>query len=58
MGGQDAQRRPRRLQAKPLEEATEWIEKYRRVLESSFQRLDALLDVLQTKNKKHKRKRQ
>ena len=27
--GQDAQRRPRRLEAKPLREAAEWMEKYR-----------------------------
>lgn len=56
--GQDAQRRPRRLEAKPLADATEWIERYRRILESNFQRLDALLDVLQGKEKKHKRKKQ
>jgi DNA-binding transcriptional ArsR family regulator len=56
--GQDAQRRPRRLEAKPLEEATEWIEKYRRVLESNFQRLDALLDVLKAKDKRDKRRKQ
>jgi DNA-binding transcriptional ArsR family regulator len=40
--GKDAQRRPRRLEAKPLEEATSWIE----ALEGSFQRLDALLEEL------------
>src|SRR2546423_10961767 len=28
--GQDAQRRPRRLEAKPLAEATKWLERYRR----------------------------
>ena len=28
--GRDAQRRPRRLEAKPLAEATAWLEKYRR----------------------------
>ena len=40
--GRDAQRRPRRLEAQPLVAATKWIE----ALESSFQRLDALLDEL------------
>ncbi len=40
--GRDAQRRPRRLEAQPLVAATQWIE----ALESSFQRLDALLDEL------------
>ena len=46
---QDAQRRPRRLEAKPLAEATEWLEKYRRIWAANFQRLDALLDQLQAK---------
>jgi DNA-binding transcriptional ArsR family regulator len=43
---QDAQRRPRRLEAKPLAEANEWLEKYRRIWAANFQRLDALLDQL------------
>ncbi len=50
--GRDAQRRPRRLEAKPLAEATQWLERYRRTLESSFQRLDALLHELKTKELK------
>jgi DNA-binding transcriptional ArsR family regulator len=45
--GRDAQRRPRRLEAKPLAEATEWLERYRRFWEGNFRRLDALLDELQ-----------
>jgi DNA-binding transcriptional ArsR family regulator len=44
--GRDAQRRPRRLEAKPLAEATEWLENYRQFWEHRFQRLDALLDEL------------
>jgi DNA-binding transcriptional ArsR family regulator len=51
----DAQRRPVRVEAKPLEEATKWLEGYRRSLESSFQRLDTLLDELKTKPKKPRR---
>lgn len=47
--GRDAQRRPVRAEPKPLAQATEWLERYRRSLESSFQRLDALLEELQTK---------
>jgi DNA-binding transcriptional ArsR family regulator len=39
-------RRPRRLEAKPLAEATQWLEKYRQYWESNFQRLDSLLDEL------------
>lgn len=44
----DAQRRPCRLEPKRLAEATEWIENYRRVWESNFQRLDTLLEKLKT----------
>jgi DNA-binding transcriptional ArsR family regulator len=44
--GRSAQRRPRRLEAKPLAEANAWLERYRRFWEGSFQRLDALLDEL------------
>jgi DNA-binding transcriptional ArsR family regulator len=53
--GREAQRRPRRLEAKPLAEATGWLERYRRFWEGNFQRLDALLEELQTKPKKHGR---
>jgi DNA-binding transcriptional ArsR family regulator len=53
--GQDAQRRPRRIEAKPLAEACEWIEDYRRFWEQSYERLDALLGEL--KRTKSKRKR-
>jgi DNA-binding transcriptional ArsR family regulator len=50
--GRDAQRRPRRLEAKPLAEASGWLEGYRRFWEGSFQRLDAVLDELKTQEKK------
>ena len=50
--GQDAQRRPRRLEAKPLAEANQWLEGYRQFWEQSFQRLDALLEELKTEEKK------
>ncbi|MGH9383240.1 MAG: ArsR/SmtB family transcription factor [Vicinamibacterales bacterium] len=50
--GQDAQRRPRRLAAKPLAEATEWLERYRQHWESSFKRLDAVLQNLKRTQKK------
>jgi DNA-binding transcriptional ArsR family regulator len=53
--GQDAQRRPRRIEAKPLAEASAWIEGYRRFWEESYERLDALLGEL--KRAKSKRKR-
>lgn len=48
----DAQRRPRRLEAKPLAEATKWLERYRRYWEGNYQRLDALLEELKTTQKK------
>jgi DNA-binding transcriptional ArsR family regulator len=41
--GRDAQRRPRRLEPKPLAEATEWLENYREFWEGNFQYLDTLL---------------
>jgi DNA-binding transcriptional ArsR family regulator len=41
--GLDAQRRPRKLEARPLAEANEWLERYREFWEASFGRLDALL---------------
>jgi len=45
--GQDAQRRPRRIEGRPLAEASVWLEDYRGVWEASFQRLDHLLKELQ-----------
>ena len=53
--GQDAQRRPRRLEAKPLADAAEWLEDYRKFWEGNFRRLDGLLDELK-RTGKHKRK--
>src|SRR5262245_28585834 len=46
--GRDAQRRPRRLEARPLEEASEWIERYREFWERRFEKLDAVLDELKS----------
>lgn len=51
----DAQRRPRKLEPKRLEEAVDWIERYREIFEQYYQRLDALLEELQTKPSKRKR---
>jgi DNA-binding transcriptional ArsR family regulator len=42
----DAQRRPCRLEARPLKGATDWLENYRSYWEESYQRLDTLLDEL------------
>jgi DNA-binding transcriptional ArsR family regulator len=53
--GIDAQRRPRKLEARPLAEATEWLETYREYWEASFVRLDGLLSELKATEKKRKR---
>ena len=45
--GQDAQRRPRRLNGEPLKEAEAWIERYREIWEMHYARLDTLLAELQ-----------
>ncbi len=45
--GQDAQRRPRRIEGKPLAEASAWLDRYREVWEANYQRLDTLLEELQ-----------
>ncbi len=47
----DAQRRPCRIVAKPLAEATGWLERYRQLWEGNFQRLDALLGELKNNTK-------
>ena len=55
--GQDAQRRPRRLEAEPLAQATEWLEGYRKFWEASYQRLDRVLDEMKTQRKRTPKKR-
>lgn len=44
--GQDAQRRPRHLEAEVFDLMTAWIERYRREAEERFARLDAVLAEL------------
>jgi DNA-binding transcriptional ArsR family regulator len=53
----DAQRRPCRIEARPLAEANEWLESYRHFWEASFQRLDTLLARTQATHKKAARSR-
>lgn len=53
--GQDAQRRPRRIEGRPLAQATAWLEQYRDIWEASFQRLDGLLAELQRSSAAAKR---
>jgi DNA-binding transcriptional ArsR family regulator len=50
--GREAQRRPRKLEPRPLAEATEWIERYRKIWEANYKRLDAVLEELKSKQKK------
>jgi DNA-binding transcriptional ArsR family regulator len=46
--GREAQRRPCRLEPRPLQVATDWLEDYRSLWEERYQGLDTLLDELQT----------
>ena len=46
--GRDAQRRPCRIEARALAAADDWLERYRRLWEENYRRLDALLDELQS----------
>lgn len=55
--GQDAQRRPRRIDGRPLAEASAWLEQYRDIWEHSFQRLDGLLEELQRAPARRRRSR-
>ena len=52
---QDAQRRPRRVEMRPIAQATDWLERYRKILERNFQRLDLLLKEIESQEKKHAR---
>jgi DNA-binding transcriptional ArsR family regulator len=45
----EGQRRPSRLEPKRLAEANAWLEQYRQFWETSFTRLDRVLDELKTK---------
>ena len=45
--GREAQWRPCRLQAEPLKEVANWVERYREFWDESFQRLDEYLLELQ-----------
>ena len=49
--GREAQWRPCRLEAAPLQDAADWIEHYRRFWEESLDRLDAYLKEVQAAKK-------
>ena len=54
---QDAQRRPRKIEPKPLAEARDWIETYRRQCEEAFARLDEVLEELKSDKDRKRKKR-
>jgi DNA-binding transcriptional ArsR family regulator len=54
--GRDAQKRPCRIEAQPLAEATAWLEHYRQIWEANYQRLDSLLEELKATSETPKRK--
>ena len=59
--GREAQWRPRRIQAAPLKDVSDWVEPYRQLWEERLNRLDAYLQTLQADeaslNKKRARKK-
>jgi DNA-binding transcriptional ArsR family regulator len=55
--GHDAQRRPRKLNARPLSDASSWIETYRQHWEAAFARLDEVLEELKVEKKSDRKDR-
>jgi len=55
--GREAQWRPARLEARPLRDVADWLEKYRQFWDESFERLDEYLKELQSKETKHARRK-
>jgi len=49
--GRDAQWRPCRLQVTPLENASDWIERYREIAQDRFDRLDQEIQKIRHKQK-------
>jgi DNA-binding transcriptional ArsR family regulator len=54
--GREAQWRPCRIEAAPLREVADWVDRYRRIWEQRLDRLDAYLRELDSKEKRHARK--
>jgi DNA-binding transcriptional ArsR family regulator len=55
--GQDANRRPRRIEGAPMAEAAAWLDDYRKFWERRYEALDDLLDEMQARPAKSGRKR-
>jgi DNA-binding transcriptional ArsR family regulator len=53
--GREAQLRPARLEAAPLKDVSDWVERYRGLWEERFDRLDNYLRQLQSKETKNAR---
>jgi DNA-binding transcriptional ArsR family regulator len=53
--GRDAQWRPCRLEAAPLQEVAAWAENFRRFWDASYERLDTYLQHLKEREKHHGR---
>lgn len=56
--GQDAQRRPRRLEPKRMAEAAAWLDRHREIWEANYARLDALLDELKPRRVRARKRKQ
>ena len=54
--GREAQRRPCRLEAAPLRDVADWVAHYRRFWDESLDRLDAYLQDLHKRERKHGRR--
>jgi DNA-binding transcriptional ArsR family regulator len=55
--GREAQWRPCRLQAAPLQDVAGWVEHYRRFWEESFDRLDEYLQEMKKRDPKNNNKK-
>ena len=55
--GHEANRRPRKIEGRPMKEAVAWLEEYRMFWERRYQALDELLVQMQATPPKSKRKR-
>ena len=49
--GREAQWRPRRIEAAPLKDVSDWVERYRRLWEERLNRLDSYLQTLEAAEK-------
>jgi DNA-binding transcriptional ArsR family regulator len=55
--GREAQWRPCRLEAAPLKDVADWVERYRAIWEQRFDRLDGYLRELKSRERKPGRKK-